>query len=220
MHRELFLTEDGSHSIKVPELNVSYHSKHGAIQESVHIFIENGLKYLNKTNISVLEVGFGTGLNALLTFIEAEKNDLQILYDVVELHPLDSVYVASLNYLSVLKAPHLADAFSFMHACDWEVAAKISGQFTFKKIRGDIRHVELAGNYDLVYSDAFDPSAQPELWTAEVFRKIYNATRQNGILVTFSCKGVIRRALTEAGFSVSKISGPKGKREIVRAVKK
>ena len=216
---ELFVTEDGSHSIKVPELNVSYHSRHGAIQESVHIFIEKGLKFLNKKNIHILEVGFGTGLNALLTYIEAEKNDLQILYDVVELHPLDSVHVASLNYLSVLKAPHLASVFSHMHACEWETAAKISGQFALRKIRGDIRHVELAGIYDLVYFDAFDPAVQPELWTEEVFRKIYNATGDRGILVTFSSKGVIRRAMSAAGFSVSKISGPKGKREIVRAVK-
>jgi tRNA U34 5-methylaminomethyl-2-thiouridine-forming methyltransferase MnmC len=219
MQQELFVTEDGSHSIRLPELNVCYHSKHGAIQESVHIFIDNGLKCLNKRNINILEVGFGTGLNALLTFIEAEKNDLQIVYDVVELHPLDSVYVASLNYLSVLKAPQLADAFSHMHACEWEVAAKISGQFALRKIRGDIRHVELAGKYDLVYFDAFDPAAQPELWTAEVFRKIYHATKENGILVTFSSKGIVRRAMTEAGFSVSKIEGPKGKREIVRALK-
>jgi tRNA U34 5-methylaminomethyl-2-thiouridine-forming methyltransferase MnmC len=220
MHHELFLTEDGSHSVKIPEMNVSYHSRYGAIEESVHVFIENGLKYLGKKRINIFEVGFGTGLNALLTLIEAEKNDLQIIYDVVELHPLDSVFVASLNYLSLLKAQQLANEFSFMHACEWGVAAKITGQFALRKIRGDIRHVELTGNYDLVYFDAFDPVAQPELWRAGIFKKIYNAANTGCVLVTYCSKGVVRRAMTEAGFSVSKIPGPKGKREIVRAVKK
>src|SRR5690242_11756283 len=126
MLHELFVTDDGSHSVFVPELKVTYHSKHGAVQESVHVFIESGLKYINNKQVSVLEVGFGTGLNALLTLIEAEKNDLQIVFDVVELYPLDNLCIASLNYLSVLQAPQLADEFSHMHACDWEVAVKIS----------------------------------------------------------------------------------------------
>jgi len=216
---QLFITEDGSHSVRVPELNVSYHSKHGAIRESDHIFIENGLRYLNKKELSILEVGFGTGLNALLTLIEAEKNDLQILFDVVELHPLDSVFVASLNYLSLLKASHLTNEFSLMHACEWDSAVKISGQFVLRKTPGDILHVELEGKYDLVYFDAFDPAAEPELWTTDVFRKIYNAMKRDGVLVTYSSKGIVRRAMAEAGFSVSKIQGPKGKREIVRAIK-
>jgi tRNA U34 5-methylaminomethyl-2-thiouridine-forming methyltransferase MnmC len=220
MLQELFVTEDGSHSIRVPHLNVTYHSKHGAIKESVHVFIESGLNYLNKKEISVLEVGFGTGLNALLTLIEADKNGLKIIFDVVELYPLDSVCVSSLNYLSILKAPRLAQAFAHMHACEWDVAAKISGQFELKKIRGDIRYVELTGNYDIVYFDAFDPVVQPELWTVDVFRKIFNVATQGCVLVTYCSKGIVRRAMTEAGFSVSKIAGPKGKREIVRAVKK
>jgi tRNA U34 5-methylaminomethyl-2-thiouridine-forming methyltransferase MnmC len=220
MHSELFVTEDGSHSVRVPELNVSYHSKHGAIQESVHVFIENGLKRINKRRVNILEVGFGTGLNALLTLIEAQKNDLQILYDVVELHPLDNILVASLNYLSILGAPHLAEEFSFMHECEWGVSVKISGQFALKKIGGDIRHVKLTGKYDLIYFDAFDPSAQPDLWTADIFRKLYGISADESILVTYCSKGIVRRAMTEAGFSVLKSPGPKGKREIVRAIKK
>jgi tRNA U34 5-methylaminomethyl-2-thiouridine-forming methyltransferase MnmC len=219
MLHELFITEDGSHSVRIPELNVTYHSKHGAIAESACIFIESGLKRLNKSTISILEVGFGTGLNALLTLIEAQKNDFQIIYDVVELYPLDNVCVSSLNYLSILESPQLADAFSHIHACEWDATVKISGQFQLKKIRGDIRHVELTGKYDLVYFDAFDPVVQPELWTVDVFRKIFNVSNQGCILVTYSSKGIVRRAMTEAGFSVSKIEGPKGKREIVRAWK-
>lgn len=219
MRHEIFVTEDGSHSIKVPELNVTYHSKHGAIQESVHVFIESGLRYLNKKEISILEVGFGTGLNALLTMIEAEKNGLKVLFDVVELYPLDSACVSSLNYLSLLNVPQLAGAFSHMHACEWDVAAKISGQFELKKIRGDARYVEMSGNYDLIYFDAFDPVAQPELWTLEVFKKLYSVAKPGCILVTYCSKGIVRRAMADAGFSVSKIAGPKGKREIVRAIK-
>ena len=136
MQRQLFITEDGSHSIRIPDLNVSYHSRYGAVQESQHIFIGAGLKHaaLYAKKISILEVGFGTGLNALLTLIEAEKNDLQILYDVVELYPLDSAFIASLNYLSVLQAPHLLDKFSLMHECEWETTVKISGHFDLKKI--------------------------------------------------------------------------------------
>ena len=126
MIQEFFITADGSHSIRVPELNVTYHSKHGAIQESVHVFINSGLRYINRKEISILEVGFGTGLNALLTLIEAEKNDLKVLFDVVELYPLDNVCVSALNYLSLLKQPQLANTFSYMHTCEWNVAAKIS----------------------------------------------------------------------------------------------
>lgn len=220
MPRELFLTEDGSHSVRIPELNVTYHSRHGAIQESVHVFIESGLKYLSKKSITILEAGFGTGLNALLSLTEAEKQDLGILYDAVELYPLDRGFIASLNYLTLLQLPHLVNEFSLMHACEWNVASKISGHFALKKIRGDLRHVELTGNYDLVYFDAFDPVVQPELWTTEVFKKLYDACNAGGVLVTYCSKGIVRKAMTEAGFSVSKIPGPKGKREIVRALKK
>ena len=219
MHYELFITEDGSHSVRIPELNVSYHSKHGAIQESVHIFIENGLKYVNKNELTVLEIGFGSGLNALLTLIQAERNDLQIIYDVVELYPLDSVFSDTFNYLSLLKSPQLKEAYSHMQTSEWDTPAKISENYYLKKIRGDIRNVQLGANYDLVYFDAFDPAAQPELWTTEVFKKIYAASRKGSVLVTYCSKGAVRRAMTEAGFSVLKIAGPKGKREIVRATK-
>ena len=219
MQRQLFITEDGSHSIRIPDLNVSYHSRYGAVQESQHIFIGAGLKHaaLYAKKISILEVGFGTGLNALLTLIEAEKNDLQILYDVVELYPLDSAFIASLNYLSVLQAPHLLNKFSLMHECEWETTVKISGHFDLKKIYGDIRHVELAGNYDLIYFDVFDPASQPGLWTEEVFKKMYLIMNADGVLVTYSSKGIVRKRMEDAGFRVMKLEGPKGKREIVRA---
>ena len=219
MHPELFITKDGSHSIKIPELNVSFHSKHGAIQESQHIYINAGLRHIHKKEISILEVGFGTGLNALLTLIEAEKNDLKIIYEGVELYPLESSLTASLNYLSLLEAPQLLSSFSLMHECEWNAMHVISGWVSLKKIQGDIRDVEIAGPYDLVYFDAFDPAMQPELWTTDVFRKIHGVMDVGGVLVTYSSKRVVRKAMEEAGFSVKKLPGPKGKREIVRISK-
>jgi tRNA U34 5-methylaminomethyl-2-thiouridine-forming methyltransferase MnmC len=215
------VTEDGSHTVGIPEQNVTYHSTYGAISESKHIYIEAGLQYVvrDKKKISILEVGFGTGLNALLTLIEAQKNDLQILYDVVELHPLDSVLAASLNYLSILGTPGLADAFKKMHDCAWGTPVMISENFLLKKINEDIRSADLSKNYQLLYFDAFDPSAQPELWTADVFKKMYDVLDESGVLVTYSSKGEVRKAMKNAGFNVSKLAGPRGKREITHAVK-
>jgi tRNA U34 5-methylaminomethyl-2-thiouridine-forming methyltransferase MnmC len=219
MDRQLFITEDGSHSIIIPELNVSYHSRHGAIQESTHIFIEAGLRHVAGTlqNISILEVGFGTGLNGLLTLIESKKYDLQILYDVVELYPLDSVQVASLNYLSLLGATDLASEFSHMHACEYGNAVLISKNFQLQKFQADILDVTLSGQYDVVYFDLFDPSVQPELWSVRVFKKIYDVMKSGAVLVTYCSKGEVRRAMEEAGLQVEKLRGPRGKREIVRA---
>ena len=221
MNRQLFITEDGSHSICLPDLNVCYHSKHGAIQESRHIYIGAGLRYMagTKRQISILEVGFGTGLNALLTLIEAEKNDLQILYDVVELYPLDRAFVASLNYLSLLRTPQLSYQFSLMHECEWQKSVKISEHFDLKKLNDDIRHVELSGQYDIIYFDAFDPAAQPDLWTTNIFENMYALMNIGGVLVTYCSKGIARKAMMDAGFRVVKLEGPKGKREIVRAKK-
>jgi tRNA U34 5-methylaminomethyl-2-thiouridine-forming methyltransferase MnmC len=222
MPHELFVTEDGSHSIKIPELNVSYHSSHGAVAESTHIFINAGLheKSRQQKKINVFEAGFGTGLNALLTLIDAEKNDLQILYDVAELYPLDRVFVDALNYLSILKAPEYLSVFRHMHEGDWNVPLQVTRHFTLQKVLADIRQVEFTSQYDVVYFDAFDPVAQPELWTREVFTRLYESMNETGVLVTYSSKSKVRRALSDAGFYVTKLPGPKGKREITRAIKR
>lgn len=201
--------------------NLSYHSKHGAINESQHIYINTGLRYISsfKNKISILEVGFGTGLNALLTLIDAEKNDLQILYDVVELYPLDNSIIAALNYLSVLGAPEQVAAFRYMHSCEWNVRLTVSDHFQLRKVAGDIRFVELFGPYDVVYFDAFDLSADPALWTVDVFRKIYEVVADGGVLVTYSGRASVRKAMKKAEFGVKRVSGPAGKREIVRCTK-
>lgn len=220
MQQQLILTADGSHTVVNAALNVSYHSKHGAIRESQHIFIDAGLKQIKKNNISILEIGFGTGLNALLTLIAAEHDHhSEILYEGVELYPLDGVCVSALNYLSLLKAEQLRKEFELMHSSSCGELVRISDRFQLKKICADIRVVELPGRYDLIYFDAFDPMVQPELWADEIFRKIYDVTNEGGVLVTYSSKSIVRRAMERVGFKVKKIQGPPGKREIVMAIK-
>ena len=219
MQNEIILTGDGSHTIINKELNVSYHSRHGAIQESKHIFISAGLTYIKKKNINILEVGFGTGLNALLTLIQSENDHSEILYEAVELHPLDGVFISSLNYLSVLNAEYLRDKFLSMHSSPASATAKISDHFYLKKIYDDIRSIPLSSNYDVIYFDPFDPVTQPGLWSVDIFKKLYNSTSGGGVIVTYSSKGMVRRAMREAGFMVEKLQGPYGKREITRGMK-
>lgn len=219
MQRELIVTADGSHTIFNEELNVSYHSTHGAIAESQHVYINTGLKTISKKQVSILDIGFGSGLNAILTLIHADHDHLKILYEGVELYPLDDVQVSALNYLSVLREEGYREKFLSMHSCAWSTSHKISENFQLIKFREDILTVQLYSTYDLVYFDAFAPSAQPLLWTKELFAKIFAAMNNGAVLTTYSSKSIVRRALTEAGFKVDKVPGPYGKREIVRAVK-
>jgi tRNA U34 5-methylaminomethyl-2-thiouridine-forming methyltransferase MnmC len=153
----------------------------------------------------------------LLTLIKSENDHSEIIYEAVELYPLDSVCISSLNYLSVLNADHLNDEFYRMHSSAWETSTKVSDKFQLKKIYGDIRGIRLSSKYDLIYFDAFDPVAQPELWTPTVFTNIFQSTNPGGTLVTYSSNGSVRRAMESAGFFVEKLAGPAGKREIVRA---
>ncbi|MBL7700544.1 MAG: tRNA (5-methylaminomethyl-2-thiouridine)(34)-methyltransferase MnmD [Chitinophagaceae bacterium] len=219
MQNKLIVTADGSHTVINKDLNVSYHSMHGAIQESKHIFIDAGLNYKQKKKINILEVGFGTGLNALLTLIESKNDRSEIIYEAIELHPLDDLCISSLNYLSLLNAGQLRDKFLSMHLSPASAATKISDHFHLKKIYGDIRSIQLSSSYDLIYFDPFDPVAQPELWSVDIFKKIYDSTNDGGVLVTYSSKGAVRRAMEAAGFKIEKLPGPRGKREIVRATK-
>jgi tRNA U34 5-methylaminomethyl-2-thiouridine-forming methyltransferase MnmC len=230
MQRKLILTKDGSHSIEVPELNVTYHSIHGAIQESGHVFIEAGFKgsvgLKQADPICIFEMGFGTGLNALLTLIEAEKLNRKISYEAIELFPLDYEQVKLLNYCEQLQRNDLQPLFEEMHNCAWGKKISIRENFTFKKSKASLINFEtsetcLSGRqaFDLIYFDAFDPNVQPELWTKEVFEKMFSILKSGGILVTYSSKGEVRRAMQAAGFIVEKLPGPPGKREIVRGRK-
>lgn len=217
MQQEVFLTDDGSHSIRVPQLNVSYHSRHGAIGESDHIFISSGLSlFLNQQNISVFEMGFGTGLNTLLTFIAAGNRN--IYYETIEQYPIDVKTALTLNYTKVLNRPDLYPVFVKMHEAAWDKLSNISSNFVLHKRIGNVVDVNLTGSYDIVYFDAFDPVVQPELWTVSMFRKLFAVLRPGGMLLTYCSKSIVRKAMQDAGFIVEKIDGPYGKREIVRAV--
>ena len=222
MQRKLILTGDGSHTISMPELNVTYHSIHGAIQESRHVFIEAGLKSLTlaeAAKLNIFEVGFGTGLNALLTIIEAEKLQKEIHYDTVEPFPLGSSETRSLNYCKQLGREELQPIFEQLHSCEWEKKVNITENFGFNKSRTNLLNLETSETFELIYFDAFAPNTQPELWTNEIFEKMFAMLEPGGILVTYCSKGDVRRAMQAAGFIVEKLPGPRGKREMTRALR-
>ena len=217
------LTGDGSHTIVIPELNVTYHSKHGAMQESMHVFIKEGLHYLLDRNLfnkdevlNIFEVGFGTGLNAWLSLNEAVNHNQKIFYQTIEPYPLSIDEAEKLNYPLTLNKD-LHEYFFQLHACEWNKEILIHSLFSFEKINASLQNFTTNKKFHLIYFDAFDPTAQPELWTENIFRKMFDILNFNGILVTYCSKGIVRRAMQAAGFNVEKLPGPKGKREIVRA---
>ena len=221
MQRQPIITKDGSHTISIPELNVTYHSHHGAIQESMHVFIDAGLKYISanlpKTDISIFEMGFGTCLNALLSIIEAERSQLKIYYTAVELFPLQEDEITLLNYCEQLHRQDLEPIFQQLHQCEWEKDIHITPFFTIHKAKNSLLNFKTSKLFNLIYYDAFAPSAQPEFWTKEIFEKLYNMLLPGGILVTYCSKSDVRHAMQAVGFTVEKIPGPRGKREMVRA---
>ena len=218
MKRHLQFTADGSHTLQIEELNVTYHSKHGAIQESQHVFINAGITYLHQlkqlNEYRILEMGFGTGLNALLTAIFSPQMNVHINYHSIEAFPLTSDEVLSLNYGMLLQQPSL---FSQIHAAAWNMATRIGPTFELHKYHGKLDTFSTQEKFNLIYYDAFAPTAQPELWTVEVFEKLYQLLKPEAILVTYCSKGIVRRAMEAAGFRVTKLQGPPGKREMVRA---
>lgn len=218
MKRHLQLTADGSLTIQIDDLQVTYHSKHGAIQESRHVFIDAGLTYLHQTkNLSeyrILEMGFGTGLNALLTAIFSDQMDLRINYHSIEAFPLTMDEVSSLNYGHLLQQESI---FSLLHTTNWNVVNTIHPKFELYKHHCKLDAFITEEKFNLIYYDAFAPTAQPELWTVEIFQQLYQYLETGGILVTYCSKGVVRRAMESAGFRVTKLQGPPGKREMVRA---
>ena len=223
MQRIPVITKDGSHTISVPDMNVTYHSVHGAIQESEHVFIKAGLLdsgIFDYTGVhQVLEIGFGTGLNALLTLIEADKHKNRIYYTAIEPFPLDESIIMQLNYCEQLNLPHYQRLFEKMHQCDWEEMYEITENFRLTKHKTHLQEFSTGESFCIIYYDAFAPNAQPELWTETVFEKLYNLLLPEGILVTYCSKGAVQRAMKAAGFTIEKIPGPPGKREMIRAVK-
>jgi tRNA U34 5-methylaminomethyl-2-thiouridine-forming methyltransferase MnmC len=215
---QIVTTEDGSHSIYVQAFDEHYHSVHGALTESQHVFIEAGFKQLKKSQIRILEMGFGTGLNAFLTFIEANKSDIAIHYTGIEKYPLERIITDSLNYESIID-PDWKGILNLIHDSQWQKEVLIKPGFILKKIQCDMHEMAEVDEFDLVYFDAFAPEKQPELWTEDLFNHIFQSMRSNSILTTYSSKGTVRCNLEAAGFRVEKIPGPPGKREMTRAYK-
>jgi tRNA U34 5-methylaminomethyl-2-thiouridine-forming methyltransferase MnmC len=220
MELELLTTADGSHTLVVRESNVTYHSKHGAIQESVHVYINAGLHYAmqEKMHLKIFEMGFGTGLNALLTYQETKLHNLTIEYHTVETNPIDNQLASLLNYPEQLGSIELTEPFEAMHQAAFGECLELSPAFSFTKFGNCITAFNPLTKYHVIYYDAFAPAAHPELWTFEIFEKLKGMLEPGGCLVTYCSKGDVRRAMHAAGLTVHKIQGPWGKREMIRAL--
>lgn len=222
MKREIITTGDGSTTIHLPEWNEQYHSRHGAIQEAQHVFIKMGLQKLlenDQEQISILEIGFGTGLNALVTWKYLKDLAIELKYTGVEAYPVAPEEAEKLNFASALKVEGANDVYRKLHDAPWEEPVNIVPFFSLLKQKKFFDQIADAEEYDLIYFDAFGARVQPELWTAEIFQKMFTALIPEGILVTYAAKGSVRRAMQEVGFLVEKLPGPPGKREMLRAVK-
>jgi tRNA U34 5-methylaminomethyl-2-thiouridine-forming methyltransferase MnmC len=220
---KIITTEDGSSSIYIPELNETYHSVHGAITESKHVFIKNGLRYLigqkNPAAINILEIGMGTGLNVLLTVLENRIFNLKISYTAIEAYPLPEELISQLNYVREIGSAGTEDIFSNIHTCDWNVDFNLSDKFIFRKVRGLIQDFNPGSEkFDLIYYDAFAPGKQPEIWDLPVLQKIVSSMNSSGIMVTYTAKGQLKRDLKSLGLKVETVQGPPGKKEMTRAV--
>ncbi|NDV65694.1 tRNA (5-methylaminomethyl-2-thiouridine)(34)-methyltransferase MnmD [Bacteroides sp. 224] len=216
MKRIVEHTADGSSTLFVPELNEHYHSVKGARTESQHIFIDMGMKHSSANPIRILEIGLGTGLNAFLTLTEAEQSGKEVHYTGLELYPLDWETVRCLEYSD-------STLFQQIHVSPWEQETKLTPTFTLTKKKTDFTLLPQDGTlkgFDVIYFDAFAPEKQPEIWNEELFKHLYVIMNTEGILTTYCAKGIVRRMLQQAGFTVERLAGPpNGKREILRAVK-
>ncbi len=221
MKRQIIATADGSVTIFLKDWNEHYHSKHGAIAEAMHVFIETGLVHCiakgNHNPVRILEIGFGTGLNALLTQQYAAVNNLNIAYTGVEAYPISESEIENINYASCINIPN--QEFLRLHQVPWESLQQISQGFALHKQQLDFKLINSSSQFDLIYFDAFGPRVQPELWTLEQFSNMFKALKPGGVLVTYSAKGDVRRAMQAAGFTVERLPGPPGKREMLRASK-
>ena len=218
MKREIITTKDGSTSLFIPEWNETYHSKHGAIQEAYHVFIKNGLSIFNGKSVSILEIGFGTGLNAFITSLEADKNNIVVNYTAVEAFPLTIEEIDAMNFASKIDS-NKADTFSAIHQLNWEVKNQVSDNFYLTKRNQFFQDINDKECFDIIYFDAFSYDVQPELWSEAIFTKMHTALKTNGILVTYACRTIIKQTMISAGFRVEKLPGAPGKREMLRAYK-
>lgn len=209
-------TADGSDTLYSASLDESYHSRNGAIQESMHVFIQAGLRDRKLDSLRIFEVGFGTGLNALLTWQEAEEKSIHVYYEAIETYPLLPSMYEHLRFEreSPLLPPN---ALHQLHQCEWGIVTHLSPFFSICKHEADFTTFQFGSAFDVVYYDAFSPDKQPELWTDSLFQKVYHALNPNGLLVTYCAKGAVRRSMQQAGFQTERLPGPPGKREMLRA---
>ncbi len=217
MGNNLVITNDGSHSIFNPEINETYHSKHGAIVEAEHVFIKNGLLAENKKQFNILEVGFGTGLNALLTAQKARQKKISVNYHGIELYPVETANYIQLNFCELIGADN--SELLKLHECNWETGNKIHDFFKLTKNKIALEDYTSNAKFDIIYFDAFSPEKQPQLWTAEIFKNMHNLLKEDGFLVTYCAKGVVKRTMKEVGFEIVVLDGPPGKRQMTRANK-
>jgi tRNA U34 5-methylaminomethyl-2-thiouridine-forming methyltransferase MnmC len=220
MKREIIKTSDGSTTIHLQEWDECYHSKHGAIQEAKHVFIKNGLNLFEGNPVNILEIGFGTGLNAFITFLESNLKNQKINYTGVEAYPVEAKEVLEMNYVEELDADAYKNVFQKMHECEWNQEIQISPNYSLTKRKQFFDEINDFEIFDLIYFDAFGYRVQPELWSIEIFQKMYNSLKPNGVLVTYAARGIVKRNMISVGFTVEKLAGPPGKREMFRAFKK
>jgi tRNA U34 5-methylaminomethyl-2-thiouridine-forming methyltransferase MnmC len=219
----LILTEDGSHSLKNEALNETYHSFHGAVQESAHVFIKLGLRHWcnhHEGTPSVLEIGFGTGLNAYLSLLFAEKHARPVAFETLETFPLPTDIYENLNYADLIGEGDLPKYFQLLHSSDWGKPVEITPHFFLTKLETPVHDYSPTTPFNIIYFDAFAPNKQPEMWAMEVIQKMYDSLAPGGFLVTYCAQGQFKRNLKQAGFTVEELPGPPGKKEMVRAVKR
>jgi tRNA U34 5-methylaminomethyl-2-thiouridine-forming methyltransferase MnmC len=220
MKVEIRYTADGSSTLYLPHLNEQYHSLNGAVTESEHVFLNMGFNYYEKPNPVVFEVGFGTGLNALLTADRARITEQSVYYIAIENFPLDKAMIELLDYGRFVPDQG-KEVFTALHECNWNEPVTITPYFRLLKVKSDFTENDwkLPVNYDIVYFDAFGPDKQPDMWTQQIFSRLYEQLLPGGILVTYSAKGEVRRRLNVAGFITERLPGPPGKKEMIRAIK-
>jgi tRNA U34 5-methylaminomethyl-2-thiouridine-forming methyltransferase MnmC len=226
LKRKIITTADGSKTIQIAKWNEQYHSIHGAIREANHVFIKQGLKYFYSScdhlelpeKISVMEIGFGTGLNAFITLLESHKLNINIHYLGIEAYPVAMNEVKALNYPDLISIEHKSD-FHRLHEIAWEEPYQMSYHFSITKRQQLFEDINLDDEIDLIYFDAFGPRVQPQLWTERIFENMFKALKPGGVLVTYSAKGSVRRAMQHVGFTVERLEGPPGKRQMLRASK-
>jgi tRNA U34 5-methylaminomethyl-2-thiouridine-forming methyltransferase MnmC len=218
MDVKLIISKDGSHTLYRKDIDETYHSRHGAIQEAQHVFIDMGLKEVEKSKkeINILEVGFGTGLNALLTCLNSTS---KINYIGLESFPLQDKVLGGLNYDTTVIGNNSQEIFNSIHDAPWETQYPITSLFSINKIENEIQKFGIPQSIDLVYYDAFGPNSQAEMWDISIFEKLYKAMSSSGVFVTYCAKGQVRRDLKSVGFTMERLEGPPGKREMLRGRK-